>query len=197
MPTGIASQAREANAKSARKPSALFCRARIEVSASLAGAGDAGSVMARSLRFDAGERGSDWFALHGCAMLEARMAPESGFGGYGGSPRGDSTQPPLQGYGPPGGVPPLGGPMTPGSGSDVETRLPLVLSIVSTLLCCDPVLGLPALVFAIQARNARNVGAIDLARRRARTALVLSIVSLGVGFSFEVVAAIRYIAATR
>jgi hypothetical protein len=84
--------------------------------------------------------------------------------------------------------------MTPGSGSDVDTTLPLILSIASTVLCCDPVLGLPAIVLAIQARNARNVGAIDLARKRARAALVLSIVSMGVGLCFELLEAIRYLA---
>ena len=99
------------------------------------------------------------------------------------------------GYGPPGGVPPLGGPMTPGSGNDVDTTLPLVLSIASTLLCCNPGLGLPAIVLAIQARNAANVGSIEAARKSARAALILSLVSMGIGFAIELYEAVRYVVA--
>jgi hypothetical protein len=84
--------------------------------------------------------------------------------------------------------------MTPGSGGDVNTTLPLVLSIASTVLCCDPLLGLPAIVLAIQARSAQSEGAIDLARKRARVALVLSIVSMGLGALFELYEAIRHLA---
>jgi hypothetical protein len=122
------------------------------------------------------------------------MSQQGGFGGYeGGSPAGEIT-PPVSGYGPPGGVPPLGGPMTPGSGRDVNTTLPLVLAIASTVLCCDPVLGLPAIVLAIQARTARDEGAIDLARRRARTALLVSIASIALGALFELYEGVRQLA---
>jgi hypothetical protein len=82
--------------------------------------------------------------------------------------------------------------MVPGSESEVDTTLPLVLSIASTLLCCDPVLGLPAIVLAIQARNAANMGAIDLARKRARAALILAFVAMGAGLLLEVFEALRY-----
>jgi hypothetical protein len=58
--------------------------------------------------------------------------------------------------------------MIPGSGSDVDTTLPLALSIAAAVLCCNPILGLPAIVLAVQARNAASVGSIDLARKRAR-----------------------------
>jgi hypothetical protein len=122
------------------------------------------------------------------------MARDGGFGEYGGSPAGgnESTPDAPGGFGPPGGVPPLGGPMVPGSGSDVDTTFPLVLSIASTLLCCDPILGLPAIVLAIQARNAANMGALDLARKRARTALILAFVSIGAGLVLEFVEVLRY-----
>jgi hypothetical protein len=86
--------------------------------------------------------------------------------------------------------------MTPGSGNDVNTTLPLALAIGSTLLCCDPVLGLPAIVLAILARNAADVGAIDVARRRARTGLILSIASIVVGFLVELLEGIRYLTTT-
>jgi hypothetical protein len=86
--------------------------------------------------------------------------------------------------------------MTPGSGGDVDTTLPLLLAIASTVLCCDPVLGLPAIVFAIQARNAANMGSIDLARRRARTAFVVSLASAGAGLLLELYEAARYVAGT-
>jgi hypothetical protein len=132
-------------------------------------------------------------------MLGLNMARDGGFGGYGGTPTaGHSPPPPTppRGFGPPGGVPPLGGPMTPGSGNDVQTTLPLVLSIASTLLCCNPVLGLPAIVLAILARNAADVGAIDLARRRARWALILALVSIALGLALELFEGIRYLTST-
>jgi Interferon-induced transmembrane protein len=122
------------------------------------------------------------------------MARDGGFGRYGMSapPEGYNPTPGApRGFGPPGGMPPLGGPMTPGSGSDVDTTLPLVLSIVSTLLCCDPVLGVPAIVLAIQARNAANRGDIDLARKRARVAVILALVAIGAGFLLEVIEGVR------
>jgi hypothetical protein len=136
-------------------------------------------------------------------MLAERMARDGGFGGYGGAPKGGYNAPPPgphpltpTGFGPPGGVPPLGGPMTPGSGPEVDTSLPLLLSIAATLLCCNPVLGLPAIVLAIQARNAANMGSADVARRRARAALVLSLVAAGAGLLFELFEGFRYVATT-
>ena len=133
-----------------------------------------------------------------CAMLRASMARDGGFGEQGHSAsRGNESTPdparPIGGFGPPGGVPPLGGPMTPGSTSEVATTLPLVLAIASTLLCCDPILGLPAIILAIQARNAANMGAVDVARRRARAALVLAFAAMGVGLMIQGFEAARYL----
>jgi hypothetical protein len=124
------------------------------------------------------------------------MARDGGFGGYGDSPpHGYGSSPDASGgFGPPGGVPPLGGPMTPGSGNEVETTLPLVLSIAATLLCCNPILGLPAIILAIQARNAANMGAADLARKRARTARALAIAAIVLGLAFEIFECLRYFA---
>jgi hypothetical protein len=101
--------------------------------------------------------------------------------------------PAPHGFGPPGGgfVPP-GGPMTPGSGKDVGTTLPLLLAIASILVFCDPVLGLPAVILAVQARNARSVGSLDVARKRAKLALVLAGAGIVVGFLGEVFFAARW-----
>ncbi len=82
--------------------------------------------------------------------------------------------------------------MTPGSGREVDTMLPLVLSIGATLLCCNPILGVPAIVLAIQARNAANMGAIDLAQKRARWALIVASFAIGVGLLIEAFEGIRY-----
>jgi hypothetical protein len=82
--------------------------------------------------------------------------------------------------------------MTPGSRTDVGTTLPLVLSIASTVLCCDPVLGLPAIVLAIQAKNAADMGSIDLAHKRARAALVLAGIGAGLGLLLELYEVLRY-----
>ena len=126
-------------------------------------------------------------------MLD-RCMRRDGFGGFGGTPAGGYAPSP-QGFGPGGGFPPPGGPMTPGTEGDVNTTLPFVLSIVSTVVCCDPVLGLPAIVFAIQARNARNRGALDVARKRALVSLVLGGAGIGLGLALELFELFRYLTA--
>jgi hypothetical protein len=86
---------------------------------------------------------------------------------------------PPPGFGPPGGgFPPPGGPMMPGSGGDVNTTLPLVLSIVGVVMGFNPI-AVVALVFAILATSAKSSGNIEEARKHAKVALVLSIVALG------------------
>jgi len=104
-----------------------------------------------------------------------------------GPPQGD---PPQQGYPPPpygtppgfgppgGGFPPPGGPMMPGGGGDVNTTLPLVLSIVGFVLGFNPI-AIVALVFAILATSAKSSGNWDEARKHAKVALVLSLVAIG------------------
>jgi hypothetical protein len=83
--------------------------------------------------------------------------------------------------------------MTPGTEGDVNTTLPLLLSFACTLVFCNPLVGLPAIVLAIQARSARNMGSLDLARKRARAALVLSIAGMGLGLLLEVVELVRWL----
>jgi hypothetical protein len=92
--------------------------------------------------------------------------------------------PPGGGYGPPGAPPPgFGGPpgaflpgMTP-PGGDVNTTLPLVLSIVCLACCCIPV-GAGAVVYATNANKAKQAGDLQTAQAKAKTALILSIIGM-------------------
>ena len=109
-------------------------------------------------------------------------------GGYGGPPQGGPPggygAPPPQGFGPPGGgFPPPGGPMMPGAGGDVNTTLPLILSIVQLVLCCNVFFGIPALIFAIQAGSAKKTGDLETARKKVKTAFII----MGVGWALEVI----------
>ncbi|MBX3259971.1 MAG: CD225/dispanin family protein [Labilithrix sp.] len=98
-------------------------------------------------------------------------------GGYGGPPPGGGFGgPPPQGFGPPGGFPPPGGPMMPGAGGDVNTTLPLVLSIVQLVVCCNLIFGGIGLLFAIQAGTAKKAGDLQTARAKAKTAMIVIIV---------------------
>ena len=108
-------------------------------------------------------------------------APPGGYGGYGGPPPGGGGYggPPPQGFGPPGGgFPPPGGPMMPGPGGDVNTTVPLVLSILSVIPCCNPFFGIPALVLAILAMNAKKAGDFEGARSKAKISLILAVVAI-------------------
>jgi hypothetical protein len=110
-------------------------------------------------------------------------------GGYGGPPPGGFGGPP--GFGPPGGGFQPGGPMMPGAGGDVNTTLPLILSICQLVLCCNLVFGGIGLVFAIQAGNAKKTGDIEGARAKAKTAMIVIIVgavleTIGVGLNILV-----------
>ena len=107
--------------------------------------------------------------------------PPPGGGGYGGPPGGAPPGggyggPPPQGFGPPGGFPPPGGPMMPGAGGDVNTTLPLILSIVQLVLCCNLIFGGIGLLFAIQAGTAKKAGDLQTARAKAKTAMIVIII---------------------
>lgn len=121
-------------------------------------------------------------------------APPPGGGGFGPPPGGGYGAPPPGGYG--GGPPPYGGfgpggpgfaggPMMPGAGGDVNTTVPLVLSILMIFPCgCSGgiLLGIPALIFAIQAGNAKKAGDYETARGKAKVSYIL----VGVGFGLSV-----------
>jgi hypothetical protein len=72
--------------------------------------------------------------------------------------------------------------MMPGAGGDVNTTLPLIFSIISVLPCCSffP-LGIVALIFAIQAGNAKKTGDMETARGKAKTSLIMAIVAIALG----------------
>jgi hypothetical protein len=129
-------------------------------------------------------------------------------GGYGGPPQGGGFgQPPGgggfggggPGFGPAGGFPPPGGPMMPGAGGDVNTMLPLILNIVGALLCGGTcvgfILAIVGIVFAVQAGNAKNAGDIATAQSKAKTSMLMFIITaiLGVlgGIGYGIVSAFR------
>lgn len=66
--------------------------------------------------------------------------------------------------------------MTPGG--NVNTTLPIVLSILGFVFCCGPssvIFGV-GFVFAIQANNLLKTGDVAGAQAKARTAMILDIV---------------------
>src|SRR5262245_2958001 len=108
--------------------------------------------------------------------------PGGGPPGYGGPPPGGYGAPPPQGFGPPGGgFPPPGGPMMPGAGGDVNTTLPMVLSIVSFFVCGGGIFSIIGFIFALQAGNAKKVGDMGTARKKAKTSMILTIVGIVLG----------------
>ncbi len=68
-------------------------------------------------------------------------------------------------------------------GDDINTTLPMVLSIIAMIFCCglSLLLGVGGLVLSIQAGNAKKTGDIETARNKAKTALILGAVALGIG----------------
>ncbi|MBK8216892.1 MAG: CD225/dispanin family protein [Myxococcales bacterium] len=117
-------------------------------------------------------------------------------GGFGGPPPGGYGAPPP-GFGPPGGgFPPPGGPMMPGAGGDVNTTLPIILGVISCLCCgISFILGVVGIVLAVQAGNAKNMGDIEGARSKAKTATILGAVGIGLGLLLDVVWGIINVAA--
>ena len=113
-------------------------------------------------------------------------------GGYGGPPGGGFGAPPPggfgggnPGFGPAGGFPPPGGPMMPGAGGDVNTMLPLILNIVGALFCGGTcvgfILAIVGIVFAVQAGNAKNSGDIMTAKAKAKTSMLMFIITAVLG----------------
>lgn len=102
--------------------------------------------------------------------------PPPGGGGYGGG---------GPGFGPQGGFPPPGGPMMPGAGGDVNTMLPLILNIVGALFCGGTCIGfilaIVGIVFAVQAGNAKNAGDITTAKAKAKTSMLMFIITAVLG----------------
>jgi hypothetical protein len=106
-------------------------------------------------------------------------------GGYGAPPPGGyGGPPPGPGFGPGGGYP--GGPMMPGAGGDVNTTTPLVLSILTIFPCCNLFFGIPALIFAIQAGNAKKAGDFQTAAAKAKVSYII----LGIGIVLSILGGI-------
>jgi len=57
----------------------------------------------------------------------------------------------------------------------LDTKLPLLASVVSILLCCNFLFGAIALVLAVQAINAEKSGDLETARTHSKRAMMLVI----------------------
>ena len=68
--------------------------------------------------------------------------------------------------------------MMPGAGGDVNTTIPLVLSILMIFPCCN-IFGVVPLIFAIQAGNAKKAGDFETARSKAKVSYILMAVFFG------------------
>jgi hypothetical protein len=77
--------------------------------------------------------------------------------------------------------------MMPAGGGDVNTTLPLVLGIISMVLCGNFLLGIPAIIFAVIAMNSRSVGNLEDARQKAKIATILA--SIGMAMTVLVIMA--------
>jgi hypothetical protein len=77
--------------------------------------------------------------------------------------------------------------MMPGAGGDVNTTLPMILSIVGFFLCCGlaDIAFVIAFVFSLQAGNMLKTGDIEGARAKAKTAMTMAIVGFAVGFVLD------------
>jgi hypothetical protein len=78
--------------------------------------------------------------------------------------------------------------MMPGAGGDVNTTLPMILSIVGFFLCCGlaDVLFVIGFVFALQAGNMNKTGDVEGARAKAKTAMTMTIIGFVVGFVLDI-----------
>ena len=129
--------------------------------------------------------------------------PPQGGGGYGGPPQGGGFGGPPQGggfggggpgFGPPGGFPPPGGPMMPGAGGDVNTTLPLILNIVAAVLCgagcLTFIFSIIGIVFAVQGGNAKNAGDLVTAKAKAKTSMLMFIITAVLGVIGTIIAVV-------
>ena len=75
--------------------------------------------------------------------------------------------------------------MMPGAGGDVNTMLPLILNIAAAVLCgagCVTfILSIVGIVFAVQAGNAKNAGDIATAKGKAKTSMLMFIITAVLG----------------
>ncbi len=118
--------------------------------------------------------------------------PPPGGGGFGAPPPGGYGGPP--GFAPPGGFGPPGGPMMPGAGGDVNTTLPLILNIVAAVFCSytciSMVIAIVGIVFAIQAGNAKNTGDLATAQAKAKSSMMMAIISFALGVVLSILVSV-------
>jgi hypothetical protein len=81
--------------------------------------------------------------------------------------------------------------MMPGAGGDANTTLPLILNIVAAVLCgagcLTFLLSIVGIVFAVQGGNAKNAGDILTARAKAKTSMLMFIITAIVGLIMAVI----------
>ena len=78
-------------------------------------------------------------------------------------------------------------------GADVNTTLPMVLSIVCLACCCLP-LGIVALINAMNANKAKQVGDLATAQAKAKSAQMWAIIGMVVGLIGGIVSVIVQVA---
>lgn len=75
--------------------------------------------------------------------------------------------------------------MMPGAGGDVNTTLPLILNIAAAVLCgagcLTFVFSIIGIVFAVQGGNAKNAGDIVTAQAKAKTSMLMFIITAVLG----------------
>jgi len=75
--------------------------------------------------------------------------------------------------------------MPGGSGGEVNTTLPMILSIVATLFCCLPG-GIVGIVFAAQAGTALTAGDYAEAKQKAKSSMTAALISMGCGIAMYI-----------
>jgi hypothetical protein len=112
-------------------------------------------------------------------MGQAAGQMEQAFGGYG---QQAGYGGPMQ-QGMPGQMPgQMPGAPTQGAGGELNTTMPLVLGIVSTLCCgLASVCGIVAIIFSVQAKTLAQQGQMDAAKAKVATAKLLGFIGLGLG----------------
>lgn len=97
-----------------------------------------------------------------------------------------------------GGAPMQPGPGAPmqGPGGEVNTTMPLILGIVSTLCCgLAAVCGIVAIVFSMQAKTLAQQGQLDAARAKVGTAKLLGFIGIGLGVVVDLIVVILQVVA--
>jgi len=75
---------------------------------------------------------------------------------------------------------------------NVDTTMPLVLSIICTVLCCLP-LGVVGIVFAAMAMGAKNSGDFVGAADKARKARLFALIGIGIGLVVTVLYVLLFV----